>query len=512
LTILCVLAGPASGLSADGARDARASLDRVIAAAEARLQAGDAAGAGSHYRAALFQGWLLLAGLETSEGRSDAALTALRNAEAFADADLGARRLLAKELGALGQVDDAVRLLEAAAEATTDPEPVFVLASDCLWLKRIDAADRLFARLLQQRPIAETRVLIGHAYRDAGEYTRARQTLEAALEQDPGARRARYFLATAILADPGSGPERLDLAIRELEAAVKIAPEDPLAWDQLGVSLLEAGRQAEALRAAEKAVALEARALYVYHLARCQMALDQAASAVASSRRALDLATEQGAGEPELERIRYQLGLALRKTGSEAEAATHLAEARRLAARWTAAPASGSPLAGLSEAERAELKRSTSRAMAGAYLNLGVLEAQGQQFDRAVELLQAAAELDPESSPVQYALGIACFSAKRYDQAIEPLRRALAANPADAGLRRTLALASLNAGAYARAAELLAQDPDRERDPSLRFAYGLALAHSGRKGEAEAIFRKLLADQGESAELRDALRQLEAAP
>jgi Flp pilus assembly protein TadD len=178
--------------------------------------------------------------------------------------------------------------------------------------------------------------------------------------------------------------------------------------------------------------------------------------------------------------------------------------------RWTEAPRDDSPLAGLPEAERAELLGATARTLAGAYRNLGVMQARRESLDRAVELLETAARLDPASTEVQYALGIACFGAKRFDQALAPLGRALAASPGDVRLRRTLATASLNTGAHARAAELFAQDPERETDPSVAFAYGLALAGSGRKAEAEAIFRKLVAERGESPELADALRRLDS--
>ena len=85
----------------------------------------------------------------------------------------------------------------------------------------------------------------------------------------------------------------------------------------------------------ESAVRAEARALYVYDLGRAQLALGRAADAVASLRRALQLAGEQGGGEAELEKIHYQLGIALHRQGAAQEAKQHLAEARRLAARWT---------------------------------------------------------------------------------------------------------------------------------------------------------------------------------
>ena len=81
------------------------------------------------------------------------------------------RRLLARALLAVGQSEQAVqRLDEAVATGPDDPEVVFLLASEYLWLKRVDAADRLFAQVVKARPIPQTHVLIGRAYRDAAEY------------------------------------------------------------------------------------------------------------------------------------------------------------------------------------------------------------------------------------------------------------------------------------------------------------------------------------------------------
>jgi len=514
------------GVAAEAGPDPASALQRAVSAAESRLQAGDTAAAEAHYREALFQGWLLTATLESLESRSEEAFHALRSAAAFVPDDSQSQRLLAKALAAAGQIDQAVQALEKAwATSPDDPELTFVVATDYLWLKRVEAAERLFAHLVKQRPIALTYALIGHAYRDAGEYGRARVALQAALDQDPSARRAHYYLGTVVLADPGSGPGRLEMAIAEFQEELKLAPEDPLAWDQLGVALLEAGRQGEALRAIEKALALDARALYAYHLGRCQLALQQPAEAAASSRRALELARERGASESELERIHYQLGLALRKVGAQEEAATHLAEAKRIAARWTDVPRDAkalapseaaaplfedSPLWKLPPAQRLDLKRRVMSALALVYLNLGVIRVQGERFAEAVELLEKAAAIDPDFPQLQASLGVAYFNARMFDKAIGPLSRVLAASPGDASLKRMVAMAWLNTGAYPKAAELLKDDPERARDASVQFAYGLALAHHGREPEAEAIFMGLIAEHGESAELNEALRQLKA--
>ena len=224
--------------------------------------------------------------------------------------------------------------------------------------------------------------------------------------------------------------------------------------------------------------------------------------------------------------LHNQLGQALQKAGDAREADVHFAEASRLSAEDTsgereklarfladtpepegpkAAPVlplmDSSPLAALSAEEREALKRRATAAVARASLNLGVLHAQAERFARAAELIEKAAAVEPDFPRVQASLGIAYFNAGRFDKATGALGRALAADGGDAGLRRMLALAYLNTQDYAKAAELLRDDPERRPNPSLEFAYGLALVKSDRAAEAEPIYAGLLARHGDSAEL-----------
>ena len=167
-------------------------------------------------------------------------------------------------------------------------------------------------------------------------------------------------------------------------------------------------------------------------------------------------------------------------------------------------------ISGLGPPQRRELRRRVTAALARAYLNLGILQAQGERFSQAAELFETAGGLDPDLPRLQYSLGVAYFNAQRFDKAALPLSRALAASPGDADLRRMLAMAWLNAEAYEKAADLLRDDPQRDADPSLLYAYGLALVRSGRAAEAQETFPRLLARHGDSAELNVVLGQASA--
>ncbi len=456
-----VLARPAA---AQGDSDPAAALETAIAAAEARLQAGEHQAAEGRYREALFHGWLLLSRLDRLDG----------------------------------QVDEAGRHLdEAAAAAPVDPQSAFVLGTEYLWLKLVDKAERLFARVLASRPMPETYVLIGRAYRDAGEYGRARAALEAALRLDPAARRAHYYLGMAALADAKSA-ERLRVAETEFREELKLAPEDPLANDQLGLALLDSARPTEALPFLDASVRADPRSLSLSHLGRCQLALDRPAEAVASLTRALELAPEQGLDAEALGGIHFQLGQALRREGKAAEAERHLAEANRLARLRrdspNAAPAAAAPVDGAGSPElapehRRALRERARAGLARAYFNLAVLEAQSrrpaaERFARAASYFEQTALLDPEFPRIQSSLGVAYFNARQFDKSTGPLSRALAESPSDLGLKRMLATAWLDTAKYREAAALLKDDPGVATVPQLAFAYGLALLRLGYAAEA----------------------------
>jgi tetratricopeptide (TPR) repeat protein len=555
---------------AQPARPARpaAALDAAVAAAEAQLGAGEVQAAESHYRGALLEGWLLRGALDAADNRlpeareafqrafgsaveTRRALTSLALVEwklgSTAEAvklltrvvgqgakDLTARRLLAQALVANGEPAEAVQELEEAhAAAPDDLELAFTLATGYLRVNRVDAAERTFALLLQARPIPQTRVLIGRTYRDFADYPRARTMLEAALKQDPRVRRAHHYLGTIIAM--AEGPVALEEAVAQFREELKLDAEDPTTHLFLGMALAEGRRHAEALPHLEIAVRKGVPTTDAFHyLGRCLIALERPEEAAAALRRALELAQGPDPNEAQLASIHYQLATALRRSGGEATALEHFAAAQRYTSQGTdvsrerlanylagiaerekkasIAPLfqEAFPLSQLPREQRDQLKPLVEAALARTYLNLGILQARAERFGPAAELLEQAAALDPAFPQVQPSLGITYFNAQQFEKAVGPLSRAVEGTPGDASLRRMLALASLNTDAYDKAAVLLAGDPDREGNPSLQYAYGLALVRSHKAAEGERIFARLLAQHGDSAELNVVLGQAHA--
>ena len=270
-----------------------------------------------------------------------------------------------------------------------------------------------------------------------------------------------------------------------------------------------------------------------YHfLGRCLFELDRPADAAVALRRSLEIAERSKSDTQTLRNIHNQLALTLRALGETDEAGRHFATAEKLSGHLAekerndldrylkdapAEPAAGgrqvldtSAVSVLGDDERRALRGHLHTVLARSYFNLGVLQAQAERFPRAAEYFEKAAGVDPGFPRVQYSLGVALFNAKSFDRAAGPLARALDETPTDMNLRRMLAMAWLNTEAYEKAADLLENDPGRRGEPSLQYAYGLALARSQRGAQAATVFQQLLEQHGDTAELHVLLGQAHA--
>jgi tetratricopeptide (TPR) repeat protein len=570
---LCILAAVAHGAASQNA-DLLASLDLTIAAAEESLREGERQVAESRYRTALLEGWMLLGAIHASSGRltearaafERASVSAVENRDALqslaiVQLQLGdavpaldtltrlasisplsvpIRLTLAQALVAAGKPAEAVQELEEAhALSPGDAELAFTLASGYLRIKKVDAAERLFAQVTAARPLPQTYVLIGRTYRDSHDYDRARSSLQRALKMDPRTRRAHYYLGTVAVMQ--EGVVRLDEAVAEFRQELKLSPGDEPTTLRLGMALAEGRRCEEAMPLLDSAVRAASPSPDAWlYLGRCQLALGRSREAVGAFHRALDAVSVKGSAsagpfeQARLRTIHYQLGTALRQNGLAAEAEREFAEAQRLSARRaeadreqlaqymadtpealpSSAPALPLDVSGfekITEVERTRLAERVRATLARAYLNLGIMHAQADRFARAAELLEAAAQIEPSFPQVQYSLGVAYFNAQQFDKAAGALARSLEEQPQNAEARRMLALASMNIEDYVKAAELLRDDPQRASNPSLQYAYGLALVRSNHADEAEQIFSRVLAEHPDVPELNVALGQVYAA-
>ena len=220
--------------------DPLSALDRTFALAEESLRIGERQIAESRYRSALQQAWMIVGAIHVSSGQLAAARQAFERASSSAiengaalqslaivqiqmgdsgpaldsltrmvsvsPRNVQVRRTLAQGLASAGRPAEAVQELEAAhAIAPEDPELMFALASGYLRVKKVDAAESLFAKVAAARPLPETYVLIGRTYRDFEQY-RARARRASTGVEDGAANPPRPLLSRHHGGDGGRRP------------------------------------------------------------------------------------------------------------------------------------------------------------------------------------------------------------------------------------------------------------------------------------------------------------------
>ena len=553
---------------ATASEDSMAMLHAAMSEAEAALQQNEIQLAESRYRSALLEGWMLIGTLDTLDddleaakrafklataaavntrrartslalvhlrrGETGEAIATLRQVLARFPQDRTARKAVAQALIAEGRVEEAVQELEEAHVAMpNDSELTFSLGAGYLRLGNVERAEALFAQVAKERPLPQTQVLIGRTYRDFEQFDRARAAFQKALELDPQVRRARYYLGTTELL--AIGRDGLETSIDYFEAELGLTPDDPSANFYLGTALAERRDFEQALKVLEIAKRWPPTQINALRfMGRCLLGLNRVPEAIEKLEETIELATASGTRYRTLSMIHYQLGVALRRDGRRTEAEEHFATAKEYSARDVeterqrfsyflretlnreenpeafAAPIGAAPIRDLRQEARGRLRSQVAKLLARAYMNLGVMATRAARFDRAAGHFARTGELDPEFPRLHASLGTALFNAERFDEAIDSLRLAVESAPEDDGLRRMLALAWLNTDAYESAAELLAADPERQANPSLQYAYALALVRSGRGAEAQQEFDELLQQNREWPELHVLLGQAHA--
>ncbi|MEM6795882.1 MAG: tetratricopeptide repeat protein, partial [Acidobacteriota bacterium] len=408
-------------------------------------------------RRALFR----LALVKLRQDEREAAIVTLRELLAADPADGQARRLLSQALVAGEEIEAAVaELAEGLAANPDDLETAFALATGWLRMGEIERGEALFERVLEARPLPQTRVLIGRTYRDFELYERARALLDAAVAEDPEVRRARYYLGTLTLLE--NGMDGLAEAIELFEAERLLSPTDLMNQLYLGSAQVESRQFERALPWLEQAAGWPAAAFHAErYRGRALVGLRRFEEAMAHLERALELA--DGASGRDLSEIHYQLGLATRAAGDREAAAGHFELAKRLGielaeqhreefasflrdelgrtrtgshreSKFIDPFGTGDALfESLDEEQLLGLRARVREQVAQAFMNLGVLKTREGAMDAAADLFARAAGESPSFPGVQRALGMASFSAGRFAQAAAPLEHALREEEAGLG-------------------------------------------------------------------------------
>ncbi|HTW85234.1 MAG TPA: tetratricopeptide repeat-containing glycosyltransferase family protein [Candidatus Sulfotelmatobacter sp.] len=219
-----------------GDRNARFNLGYVLEALGRTREAGEAyeplAAAGDGPALAR------LGRLRSVQGRLDEAAAYLSRAAAAAPDDLGLTRDLGIVENLRGHFTDSVRLLESVApHPAADAQTWSALADSLRALRRHDEAEAAVDEALRRDlGLLHARIVRGQLAYDRGDFERAWTAFVRAAELAP--QDAEPELNLGVLAH---GLGRLDEALEHLRRAVALAPDNPLAHFDLGMTLLLGG-------------------------------------------------------------------------------------------------------------------------------------------------------------------------------------------------------------------------------------------------------------------------------
>jgi arylsulfatase A-like enzyme/Flp pilus assembly protein TadD len=224
-------------------------LDDMMQQVIARERAGDSEGAVSlcaevvRQRPDMVSALLVLARLERSRERIDAAIALLERAIAANPEDPSAPAMLASYLGEAGRAAQALRLLDPYLRRAEPPLDVLQAHGTALArLGRSQEALAAFARVRERDPDSPLLLVqMATVHLERGEAARAEPLLEEALRLNPDLGLAHHHLGLLCLAAADAAG-----AERHLRRALELEPMDVDSQLNLGLLLTRQGRVREA--------------------------------------------------------------------------------------------------------------------------------------------------------------------------------------------------------------------------------------------------------------------------
>src|SRR5262249_35606552 len=133
---------------------------------------------------------------------------------------------------------------------------------------------------------------------------------------------------------------------------------------------------------------------------------------------------------------------------------------------------------------------------------LGLLEADRQNFQAAADQFRAAAEWNPNLRDIYYNSGLAAYKAELYKDAIPPLELEVKNNPANLQAKHLLGMCYFLVDDYPRAAVTLNEVlPSRPTNVGLYYMLSVSLIKQGNVQEADQVIQKMLTNCGDSAQV-----------
>jgi len=338
-------------------------------------------------------------------------------------------------------------------------------------------------------------------YRDAGTVYRT------TLARNPACWMA-YDNLGVILLQQGKPAE----AVADYQAAIRLKPNNATAHLDFGTALDTMGKKTEAIQEYEKALQFDPHNVAAHrNLGVVLVEMNRLSEAIAHDRQALQL-------RPDIAELHDDLGNALLKSGRAAEAVDELQTALQLDPNYAGACLD----LGIALADTGRIPEAISYYQealrlkpdyALAYDNLGVASAGMGRPAEAITDYQKALQIDPNCASAHDHLGVVLAQSNRIPEAITHYEEALRLDPANADAHYNLALSLARTG---KLEEALAHFKETVRlQPGYAKAHhnlGVLLMQLGRPGEARAEFEQALRLNPNDAGARAALAPLPPPP
>jgi tetratricopeptide (TPR) repeat protein len=253
-------------------------------------------------------------------GDNRQAADALKIAVKYAPKDRVLRSLLAISLFSIGEYEDAVKSFSMVGDsALEDPNMAYAWAFSLSRSNQLKQATTILGKLTTQQLSAEMLVLVGNLYSQLGDYEQALSCFRKALRQDASIKKAHGGAGVALIR-----MDRPAEAIPDLEAELKLNPDDADAQYQLAYALLQLSRQEQALALLRSLVAAHPEhAQARYQLGKEMLEAGQTEEAIKN----LEVATKL---DPDRAYVHYQLQSAYRRAGRGSDAERELKIYREL--------------------------------------------------------------------------------------------------------------------------------------------------------------------------------------
>jgi tetratricopeptide (TPR) repeat protein len=458
------------------------------------------------------------------------AIAPLQRALLLESGSNAAHHMLGKVYFMLGRFDQSATELELLLKSKpTDFDTGYTLALAYLKQKKLASAQQIFNRMLRtlgNKP--EVHILFGRAYRETEYLNEAIEEFKKTIALNPTYPRAHFCLGLSYLLKDGT--LKLKEAAAEFRTELAIYPDEYLAIYNLGLICVAERQYEEGARLLEMSIRLRPQNPDAHlFLGNAYHGLRQFEKAIVAFKKCMTLNPNLDKTSTHAAEAHFLLGKSLVAVGrieegekelqaaGEVKAKSLTTDRDRLTAYMKSEESKGSQVKvgvqGVATVgqtspnpkmkERLKEPEALYRGIVAKIHNqIGLIEAERQNFRAAAEQFQSAAEWDASLQDIHYNSGLACYKAELYKEAIAPLEAELKTNAKNISAKHLLGMCYFMVDDFARAADLLSEVvPSKPNNVSLYYTLSLSLIKQNKVKEANEVIQKMLTLGGNSPQI-----------